>query len=63
MYKAANQEIPETYTYQYHIQNHIQGFHVQYNEKISPLQYLITSYDTGNKTTYTIKVDRSHNIQ
>ena len=54
--KAA-EEVPETYTYQCHIKNHIQGFHVQYNGTLAPLQYLITSYDMGNKTTYITKVD------
>ena len=41
------EEVPETNTYQSHIQNHIRGFHVQYNGTWTPLQYLITSYDTG----------------
>ena len=62
MSKAAK-EVPKTNTYQCHIQNHIQGFHVQYNGTLAPLQYLITPYDTGNKTMYITKVDRSHNIQ
>ena len=33
------EEIPETYTYECHIQNHIRGFHVQYNGTLAPLQY------------------------
>ena len=48
MSKAA-EEVPETNTYQCHIQNHIWGCHVQYTGKLSPLQYLITSYDTGTR--------------
>ena len=56
-------EVPETHTYQHHIQNHMQGFHVQYNGTLAPLQYLITSYDTGNITMYITNVDLSHNIQ
>ena len=50
-------EVPETNTYQCHIQNHIRGCHVQYNGTLDPLQYLITSYDMGNKTTHITKVD------
>ena len=46
MSKAA-EEVPETNTYQFHIQNHIWGCHVKYNETLSPLKYLITSYDMG----------------
>ena len=57
------EEVPETNTYQCHIQNHIQGFHVQYNGTLDPLQYLITSYNTANKTRYITKVDQIHNIQ
>ena len=41
------EEVPETNTYQCHIQNHIRGCHVQYNGTLAPLQYLITSYDMG----------------
>ena len=44
--KAAK-EVPETHTYQCHIQNHIWGFHVQYIGTLAPSQYLIASYDTG----------------
>ena len=40
-------EVPETNTYQCHIQNHILGCHVQYIGTLPPLQYLITSYDMG----------------
>ena len=47
-YKAAK-EVPETNTYQCHMQNHIWGYHVQYNGTLSPLQYLITSYDMGTR--------------
>ena len=43
------EEVPETYTYQCHIQNHIRGCHVQYNGTLAPLQYLITSYGTGTR--------------
>ena len=43
------EEVPETYTYQNHIQNHIRGCHVQYNGTLAPLQYLITSYNTGTR--------------
>ena len=62
MSKAA-EEAPEKYTYQHHTQNHIRGCHAQYNGTLDPLQYLITSYDMGNKTMYITKVDRSHNMQ
>ena len=62
MYKAV-EEVHETITYQCYIQNHIQGCHVQYNGTLTPLQYLITSYNTGNNTTHITKVDRSHNRQ
>ena len=44
-----NKEIPKTNTYQCHIQNHIQGCHVQNNGTLAPLQYLITSYDMGTR--------------
>ena len=60
--KAA-EEVPETDTYQSYIQNHILGCHAQYSGTLSPFQYSITSYDTGNKTMYITKVDRIHNIQ
>ena len=43
------EEIPEINTYQCHIQNHIWGCHVQYSLTLAPLQYLITSYDTGTR--------------
>ena len=59
----AVEEVPKTYTYQSYIQNHISGCHVQYSGTLAPLQYLISSYDTGNKNTYITKVDRIHNIQ
>ena len=62
MSKAA-EEVPETNTYQSHIQNHIRGFHVQYNGRLSPLQYLITSYDTGTSPSILQKVDQRHNLQ
>ena len=42
--KVSN-EVPETNTYQFHIQNHIWGCHVQYTRTLAPLQYLSTSYD------------------
>ena len=45
----AVEKVPKTNTYQCHIQNHILGCHVQYNGRLSPLQYLITSYDTGTR--------------
>ena len=32
-----------------HIQNDIRGCHVQYTRTPAPLQYLITSYDTGTR--------------
>ena len=51
----AVEEVPKTNTYQCNVQNHIRGWHVQYNGTLAPLQYLITSYDTGNKTTYILK--------
>ena len=41
------EEVPKTNTYQYNIQNHIWGCHVQYTGTLAPLQYLSTSYDTG----------------
>ena len=62
MSKAA-EEVSKTNTYQYHIQNRIRGCHVQYTETLAPLQYLITSYDMGNKTMYIKEVDRNNNIQ
>ena len=43
------EELPETNTYQCHIQNHIRGCHVQYNGRLAHLQYLITSYDIGTR--------------
>ena len=58
-----SREIPETNTYQSHIQNHIWGFHVQYSGTLAPLQYLIASYDMGNKTVHITNVDQSPNIQ
>ena len=48
MFKAT-EEVPETNTYQCHIQNHIWGCHVQYTGTLAPLQYLKTSYDTGTR--------------
>ena len=45
----AVEEIPKTNTYKNHIKNHIRGCHVQYNGTLAPLQYLITSYDTGTR--------------
>ena len=42
-------EVPETNTYQLHIQNHIRGCHVQYNGTLAPLQYFITSCDMGTR--------------
>ena len=59
----ALEEVPEKYTYQSHIQNHMRGCHVQYNGTLAPLQYFITSYDMGNKATYITKVDLIHNIK
>ena len=44
------EEVPETNTYQCHIQNHIWGCHVQYTGTLAPLKYLITSYDRGTRT-------------
>ena len=38
-YKVA-EEVPETNTYQCHIQNHIWGCHVQYYGTLDPLQIL-----------------------
>ena len=49
------EEVPETNTYQCHIQNHIRGCHAQYTGTLSPLQYLITSYNTGNRATYVLQ--------
>ena len=46
------EEVPETNTYQCHIQNHIRGFHVQYSGTLAPLQYFSTSYDTGKNHVY-----------
>ena len=43
------EELPKTYTYQCHIQNDIWGCHVQSTGTLAPLQYLITSYDTGTR--------------
>ena len=43
------EEVPKANTYQFHIQNHIRGCHVQYTRTLAPLQYFITSYDTGTR--------------
>ena len=62
MSKAA-EKVPTTNTSQCHIQNHIWGFHVQYTGTLAPLQYLITSYDTGIRLHILQRWIQTHNIK